>query len=117
MDLSTTYLGLRIANPIVPSAGPLTASLDTARRLEDAGAPAIVLPSLFEEQIEAEMGEMHHFLDHGSESYHEAQSYLPRPAEYRIDPDSYLEHVARAKSHLLIPFIASLNGPSPSGWP
>ena len=115
-DLATTYLGLALRNPLVPSASPLGADLDTLKRLEEAGAGAVVLPSLFEEQIEHEELEVHRMLSSGTDSFGEALSYFPVLADYRTGPDTYLEHVAAAKQALSIPVIASLNGISPGGW-
>ena len=115
-DLTTTYLGLALRNPLVPSASPLGADLDTLKRLEEAGAGAVVLPSLFEEQIEHEELEVHRLLSSGTDSFGEALSFFPELADYRTGPDTYLEHVAAAKEALSIPVIASLNGISPGGW-
>lgn len=116
MDLSTTYLGLKLKNPLVPSSSPLSRELVGLRQLEDAGAAAIVLYSLFEEQIEHEMHTLNHYLTQGAESYAEALSYLPDAVEYKSGPDEYLEHIRQAKAALDIPIIASLNGVTRSGW-
>ncbi|MCB8967664.1 MAG: dihydroorotate dehydrogenase-like protein [Ardenticatenaceae bacterium] len=116
MDLRTTYLGLDLKNPLVPSSSPLTRSLDSLRRMEDAGASAVVLYSLFEEQITLESEMLNHYLTQGIESFPEALSYFPEAAEYHTGPDGYLEHLARAKRSLEIPVIASLNGVSTGGW-
>jgi dihydroorotate dehydrogenase (fumarate) len=116
VDLSTTYLGLKLANPLVPSASPLARSLDNLRRMEDAGAGAVVLHSLFEEQINAESHTLDHFLSHGTDSFAEALSFFPEPSEFQLAPDQYLEHLRRAKQALSIPVIASLNGVSTGGW-
>jgi dihydroorotate dehydrogenase (fumarate) len=116
VDLSTTYLGLALSNPLVPSASPLAKSLDNLKRMEDAGAGAVVLHSLFEEQINAESHALDYFLSQGTESYAEALSYFPEAASYRLAPDEYLEHVRRAKQSLSIPVIGSLNGVSTGGW-
>jgi dihydroorotate dehydrogenase (fumarate) len=116
MDLSTTYLGLKLKNPLVPSASPLSRTLDGMKRLEDAGAAAIVMYSLFEEQIEHETAELNHYLQYGTESFAEALSYFPDTGEYNLGPDEYVEHVHRAKSTLGIPVIGSLNGISTGGW-
>ena len=115
-DLTTTYLGLPLRNPLVPSASPLGADLDVLKRLEEAGAGAVVLPSLFEEQIEHEELEVDRLLSSGTDSFGEALSYFPELADYRTGPETYLEHVAAAKEALSIPVIASLNGISPGGW-
>jgi dihydroorotate dehydrogenase (fumarate) len=116
VDLSTVYMGLELKNPLVPSAGPLSRDLSTARELEDHGASALVMYSLFEEQIDHEARELAHYLEHGTESFAEALSYFPEREEYVRGPDEYLEHLRRLKSALDIPVIASLNGVSPGGW-
>ncbi len=116
MDLSTTYLGMRLKNPLVAAAGPLTADLGKIRQLEDAGASAVVLHSLFEEQLRHEADELDHHLSHGAESYAEALSYFPEAGEYKLGPEEYLEHVAAAKKAVGIPVIGSLNGVSVGGW-
>lgn len=115
-DLSTTYLGLKLKNPLVASASPLSKKLDTARRLEEAGISAIVMYSLFEEQIIHESLELDHFLTRGSESYAEAQSYLPDGGMYGISPEKYLNQLTALKKALKIPVIGSLNGVSKGGW-
>ena len=116
VDLATTYMGLPLKNPVVPSASPLSSTLDNLKRMEDAGAAAVVLHSLFEEQIEFEAEELSHFLEHGTDSFAEALSYFPAAEEYRREPDDYVEHIRRAKESIDIPVIASLNGISPGGW-
>jgi dihydroorotate dehydrogenase (fumarate) len=116
MDLSTTYLGLNLQHPVVPSASPLSQSLDGIRRLEDAGAPAIVLYSLFEEQIEGESHLLDHYLNYGSESFAEALGYFPELDNYNVGPDAYLNLIRNAKAAVNIPIIGSLNGASPGGW-
>ncbi len=116
MDLTTTYLGLSLRNPIVPSASPLTHTLDSIRRIEDAGAGAVVMHSLFEEQITHESRELDHFLSYGSESFAEALSYFPEADEYVVGPGEYLEKIRRAKEAVAIPVIGSLNGVSSGGW-
>src|SRR5690349_15647488 len=115
-DLSTTYLGLHLSSPLVPSASPLSRNVDTIKRLEDAGAAAVVLYSLFEEQINFESHILDHYLSTSAESSWEAQSYYPEPDEYTLHPEQYLEHIRRAKAAVGIPIIASLNGISPGGW-
>ena len=115
-DLSTRYLGLTLSSPLVPSASPLGASLDTLRRLEDAGAGAVVLPSLFEEQIVHEEVEIARMLSLGAESHAEATGYFPMLDDYNTGPSRYVEHVRAAKRMLSIPVIASLNGASRGGW-
>lgn len=116
VDLTTTYMGLTLKNPLVPSASPLSKSLDSMKRLEDHGAAAIVMYSLFEEQIEHESRELNHYLTYGAESYAEATSYFPDLGEYNLGPDQYLNHIRKAKAALSIPVIASLNGISKGGW-
>ncbi len=116
LDLSTTYLGLKLQNPLMPSASPLSKSLDTLKRLEDHGAAAVVMYSLFEEQIMHESNELDFFLNQGTESFPEALSYFPDLGHYNLGPDAYLDHVRRAKEELEIPIIASLNGVSTGGW-
>jgi dihydroorotate dehydrogenase (fumarate) len=116
MDLSTSYLGLKLKNPLVPSAGPLSHSLDSMKRLEDAGASAIVMYSLFEEQIAHETAELYHYLSHGTESFAESLTYFPEIAEYNLGPDEYINLIRRAKKSLGIPLIGSLNGVTVGGW-
>ena len=116
IDLSTEYLGLKLANPLVPSSSPLTGELDSARQLEDAGASALVLPSLFEEAIEHEQKELERFVHSQALGSYEAQSYQPIPEEYDSELDNYLSRIEQFKSSLDIPVIASLNGISSSGW-
>jgi dihydroorotate dehydrogenase (fumarate) len=115
-DLSTTYLGLPLKNPLVASASPLSKKIDRARRLEEAGISAIVMYSLFEEQIIHESLELDHYLNRGSESFAEALSYLPDGGLYGISPEKYLNHLAGLKKALSIPVIGSLNGVSKGGW-
>jgi dihydroorotate dehydrogenase (fumarate) len=115
-DLTTTYLGLRLRNPLVPSSTPLGRTLDNLRQMEDAGAAAVVLPSLFEEQVVGESHELDYFLTHGTYSYAEALTYLPEPEHFTLTPERYLEHVRCAKDALGIPVIGSLNGVSNGGW-
>ncbi|HNW59489.1 MAG TPA: dihydroorotate dehydrogenase-like protein [bacterium] len=116
MDLSTTYMGLKLKNPLVPSASPLSKDIDTIKKLEDAGAAAIVLYSLFEEQISFEAEELDHFLTYGAESFAEALTYFPQAQEFHLGPEEYLEHIRRVKQATRIPVIASLNGVSTGGW-
>jgi dihydroorotate dehydrogenase (fumarate) len=116
MDLSTRYLGLGLENPFIVGASPLADELDEAKRLEDAGASAIVMRSLFEEQIVREqIAAFLHTERHG-ESFAEAMSYFPSPSRFVFGPDEYLDHLRRLKEALGIPVIASLNGSSPGGW-
>lgn len=116
MDLTTTYMGLKLRSPLVPSASPLSDELDTIKRLEDAGAAAVVLYSLFEEQLRKESAELDYHLHHGTESFAEALSYFPEASEYRTGPEDYLEHITKAKQTVKIPIIASLNGSTVGGW-
>lgn len=116
MDISTNYLGMKLKNPIVPSAGPLSRSLDLMKRLEDAGAAAVVMYSLFEEEIIHESMELNHYLMYGTESYPEALSYFPDSSEYNLEPDQYVNLLRSAKESLSIPVIPSLNGITPGGW-
>lgn len=115
-DLSTTYLGLNLKNPLVASASPLSKKIERAKKLEEAGISAIVMYSLFEEQIIHESLELDHFLNRGSESFAEALSYLPDGGLYGISPEKYLNQVAGLKKALSIPVIGSLNGVSKGGW-
>lgn len=116
IDLSTTYLGLPLAHPLVASASPLSYTLDGIRQLEDGGAAAIVLHSLFEEQIEKEAELLDHYMSYGSESFAEALAYFPEPKSYNLGPDEYLDLIVQAKKCVAAPLIASLNGASPGGW-
>ncbi|MDZ7290864.1 MAG: dihydroorotate dehydrogenase-like protein [candidate division KSB1 bacterium] len=116
MDLTTTYLGMKLKNPLVASASPLSRTIDNIRKLEDAGASAIVLFSLFEEEILHETRELDHFLTYGTESYAEALSYFPQPEEFYVGPEGYLEHIRQARAAVDIPIIGSLNGVSTGGW-
>jgi dihydroorotate dehydrogenase (fumarate) len=116
VDLTTSYLGLSLKNPIVAAASPLSATVDGICRLADAGAGAIVLPSLFEEQIDADANNLDHYLGYNAESFAEALSYFPEAALYRIGPEAYLERIASARALTDIPIIGSLNGVSPGGW-
>src|SRR5437764_595035 len=116
MDLSTTYMGLRLKNPVVPSASPLSNTLDGIRRMEDAGAGAVVMYSLFEEQINLESLSLNDHLDRGTYSTAEALSYFPEMRGYNVGPEEYLGLVHAAKMATGIPVIGSLNGVSPGGW-
>ncbi len=115
-DLSTSYLGLKLKSPLVASASPLTGNLDSLRALEAAGAAAVVLPSLFEEQVEHDGTIVDLALERGAQSFGEALTYFPEMDDYNTGPDAYLEHVAAAKAALSIPVIASINGVTPGGW-
>jgi len=116
MDLSTTYLGFRLPHPFLPGASPLVDDLDTVRRLEDAGAAALVMHSLFEEQITREQVAAARYLDVPSESYAEALTYLPSPESFALGPEEYLEHIHKLKATVSVPIIASLNGATDGGW-
>ena len=116
MDLSTAYLGLTLAHPLVAGASPLSDDVDGVRRLEDAGAAAIVLRSLFEEQITREQLSEYDNIDIHAESFAEAASYFPSPDAFALAPFEYLNHLRRAKDAVRIPVIASLNGSTPGGW-
>jgi dihydroorotate dehydrogenase (fumarate) len=115
-DLSTTYLGFKLANPLVVSASPLGRNLDNLKQMQEAGAAAVVLPSLFEEQIVHESHELDYFLSHGTYSYAEALTHFPEPHRIELTPRQYLDHLERAKAALRIPVIASLNGVSNGAW-
>lgn len=116
MNLTTKYLGLNLRSPLVPSSSPLTESLDNLKLMEDSGASAVVLHSLFEEQIRQETHTLHHHLTHGTESYAEALTYFPDAGEFNFRPERYLGHIAKAKEALGIPLIASLNCATFGGW-
>lgn len=117
MDLTTTYMGLKLKNPLIPSASPLSEKVDVVKRLEDSGAAAIVMYSLFEEQINREINEMDYFLSSTSDSFAEALSFFPEPEEYKnLHAEDYLEQIRKLKEAVDIPIIASLNGVSTGGW-
>ena len=117
MDLSVNWLGMRRPPPLVPSAAqPLSKDLATLLRLEDAGAAAVIVHSLFEEQVASEQLELERFLDHGTDSFSEALSFFPAPDRYQHGLDDYLELVRSAKERLSVPVAGSLNGVSPGGW-
>jgi dihydroorotate dehydrogenase (fumarate) len=117
MDLTTTYMGLTLRSPLVPSAAaPLTENIANVKRMEDAGAGAIVLHSLFEEQIRQERYELHHHLTYGTESFAEALTYFPEPEIFHVGGEEYLNHIRMAKQMVDIPIIASLNGSTVGGW-
>jgi dihydroorotate dehydrogenase (fumarate) len=115
-DLSTTYMGLNLKNPVVPSASPLSRDIGDIKWMEDAGAGAVVLYSLFEEQIGLEKDELDHVLNRGAQSLADASGYFPSQLEYTRSPDDYVEHVRKAKEAVDIPIIASMNGISRGGW-
>jgi dihydroorotate dehydrogenase (fumarate) len=116
IDLSTTYLGLKLKNPLVASASPLSEKLDSVRQLEDCGVSAIVMYSLFEEQVIRESLELDRFLSNGTHTYAEALTYLPEVGRYSMGPEAYVENVYRLKQATNIPIIGSLNGVSTGGW-
>jgi len=116
INMSTTYLGLHLHTPLVASASPLSQEIDGIRRLEDAGAAAVVLYSLFEEQLRQESHELEHHLTEGTDSFAEAASFFPQPGEFRLGPEGYLNHIRRAKEAVSVPIIASLNGSTAGGW-
>ena len=110
-------MGLKLKNPVVPSSSlPLSETVDSVKKLEDAGASAVVVYSLFEEQITHEAGELDHFLAHGTESYAEALSFFPDMGDFKTGPEEYLKHISLLKGSVDIPIIASLNGVSEGGW-
>ncbi|MGA2982215.1 MAG: dihydroorotate dehydrogenase-like protein [Terriglobia bacterium] len=116
IDLTTKYMGMTLKNPLVVSASPLSQDLGNIRRMEDAGASAVVLPSLFEEQILVESNTLDRFLSQGTESFAESLTYMPNMPGYNLGPDDYLEHLRRAKQAVSVPVIGSLNGTSTGGW-
>jgi dihydroorotate dehydrogenase (fumarate) len=116
MNLETHYLGLKLAHPVIPGAGPLTGDLSRARELEDAGAPCLIMHSLFEEQIVKEQRAAFAAVDEAEDSFAEALSYLPEPEDYCLGPDEYLSRVSKLKAAVDVPVIASVNGISPDGW-
>ncbi len=116
VDLKTTYLGLELKNPLVAAASPLSENVETVKELADAGISAVVMYSLFEEQIIHESMELDHYLNRDAESYAEALSYFPEAGKYTLGPEVYLEQVNKLKAAVDIPIIASLNGVSTGGW-
>ncbi|MCX7835040.1 MAG: dihydroorotate dehydrogenase-like protein [bacterium] len=116
MDLSTTYLGLKLKHPLIAGANPIAATVDGIRSLEDGGASAVVLPSLFEEQLTHEALAIHYYTTIQADSYAEALSYFPQPSDFKVGPDEYLTLIQKAKTSVEIPIIASLNGFTDSGW-
>jgi dihydroorotate dehydrogenase (fumarate) len=115
-DLTARYLGMQLRTPLVASASPLSQEIADLRRLEDAGASAVVLYSLFEEQLRQESLELDFYLSEGTESHPESIKFFPEPSEFHLGPDEYLEHIRKAKAAVKIPVIASLNGSSVGGW-
>ncbi len=116
MDLSTTYLGMTLRTPLVPSASPLSEEIDNIRQMEDAGASAVVLYSLFEEQLIQEERDLHRHLTESTDSFAEALTYFPQPPRFHFGPEDYLDHIRKAKAAVDIPIIASLNGTATGGW-
>ncbi|MDX2100787.1 MAG: dihydroorotate dehydrogenase-like protein [Leptolyngbyaceae cyanobacterium bins.59] len=117
MDLTTTYLGLELRSPlVVGAAAPLSEDINHVKRMEDAGAGAVVLHSLFEEQLHLDALELHHHMEYGTHSFAEAITYFPEPEVFHVGPELYLNHIRRAKELIKIPVIASLNGYTPGGW-
>ena len=116
MDLTTSYLGMKLQSPLVVSASPLSEEVARIRHMEDAGASAIVLYSLFEEQLALEQYELHHHLTFGTESFAEALTFFPEADEFHVGPEGYLNHIRNAKEAVAIPMIASLNGSTLGGW-
>ena len=116
MDLSTTYLGLKLPHPVMPGASPMVDKIDLVKRMEDAGASAIVMHSLFEEQLMREELATYHHVEVHADSFAEAMTYLPRPEEFNLGPDQYLEQLVRIKQSVDLPVIASLNGFTSGGW-
>ena len=117
MDLTTEYMGLQLRSPLVPSAAqPLTEEIDNVKKMEDVGAGAVVLHSLFEEQLVAEKFELNHHLEYATESFAESLTYFPEPEEFKVSGEEYLEHIRFCKESVDIPVIASLNGYTKGGW-
>ena len=116
VKLNTKYLGLELKNPVVVSASPLSKKVERVQRLEAAGASAVVMYSLFEEQIRFESRELNHYLNRGTESFAEALSYFPEMENYNVGPDTYLDRISKLKKAVNIPVIGSLNGVSTGGW-
>ncbi|MGZ4985872.1 MAG: dihydroorotate dehydrogenase-like protein, partial [Chthoniobacterales bacterium] len=116
MNLTTRYLGFKLRTPLVPSASPLSEKIDNIKRMEDAGAAAVVFHSLFEEQVRQDRHQLEYYLQQGRETSAEAVSFFPEEAEFKVGPDAYLEHIAQAKAAVNIPIIGSLNGATFGGW-
>jgi len=116
MDIATKYLGMKLKSPLVVSASPLSENIDTIKQMEENGASAVVLYSLFEEQLTTEEQELHYHTTSSADSFAEALSYFPEPEEYKLGPEEYLDHITKAKASVGIPIIASLNGYSRGGW-
>src|SRR6476661_7235905 len=116
IDLSTKYLGMKLASPLVVSASPLSRDIDGICRLEDAGASAVVLYSLFEEQLRQEEADLNYHLNAGTESFAESITFFPQASEFHTGPEGYLKHIRKCKAAVKIPIIASLNGSTLGGW-
>jgi dihydroorotate dehydrogenase (fumarate) len=116
MNLTTTYLGMKLRTPLVPSASPFSEKIDNIKRMEDAGASAVVFHSLFEEQVRRDRHDLQYYLEQGTESFAESLTYFPRREDFSVGPDAYLEHIAEAKAAVHIPIIGSLNGSTFGGW-
>ena len=116
MDLSTKYLGLALKSPLIASASPLSEDINNIRKMEDAGIAAVVLYSLFEEQIRLEQEEYNFMTSQGTEAFAESLSYFPDVHDYKLGPELYLEHISNTKAAVDIPVIASLNGSTLGGW-
>lgn len=116
VDLTTYYMGMKLRTPLMVSASPLSQEIGSIRRLEDVGASAVVLYSLFEEQLRQESLELDYHLNAGTESFAESLSFFPQASEYRLGPEGYLEHIRKARQAVGIPIIASLNGATAGGW-
>jgi dihydroorotate dehydrogenase (fumarate) len=116
MNLTTNYLGFKLRTPLVPSASPLTEKIDNIKRMEDAGASAVVFHSLFEEQIRRDRHDLQFYLDQGTESYAESLTYFPDHTDFKVGREAYLDHIAQAKAAVHIPIIGSINGTSFGGW-
>ncbi len=116
VDLTTTYLGLKLKNPLVAAASPLSAKMESVQALEEAGTSAVVMYSLFEEQITHESLELDHYLHKDADSFAEALTYFPEMGRYTLGPEAYIDHVRKLKAALQIPVIGSLNGVSTGGW-
>ena len=116
MNLTTTYLGFKLRTPLVPSASPLSEKLDNIKRMEEAGASAIVFHSLFEEQVRSDRHDLQYYLEQGTESYAESLTYFPKREDFKVGPEAYLDHIAAAKAAVHIPIIGSLNATTFGGW-
>ena len=116
MDLTTRYLGLNLRTPLVPSASPLSNEVDNIKRMEDAGASAVVLHSLFEEQVRGEQDAVQYHMMYGTDSFPESLTFFPKPAEFMTGPEEYVSQIRKAKESVGIPIIASLNGTALGGW-